>query len=58
MTHSHLVSRRTALKVGAGLAAMPLVHRRTARAANQKTFEMAITEMGLYIAYDLSRPPV
>ena len=46
MTHSHLVSRRTALKVGAGAAAMPLVHIRTARAANQKTFVMGYDPVG------------
>jgi ABC-type nitrate/sulfonate/bicarbonate transport system substrate-binding protein len=46
MTHSHLVSRRTALKVGAGVAAMPLVHIRTVRAANQKTFVMGYDPAG------------
>src|SRR6202030_4340422 len=46
MTHSHLVSRRTALKVGAGVAAMPLVHIRTVRAANQKTFIMGYDPAG------------
>jgi ABC-type nitrate/sulfonate/bicarbonate transport system substrate-binding protein len=46
MTHSHLVSRRTALKVGAGVAAMPLGHIRTARAANQKTFIMGYDPVG------------
>ncbi len=46
MTHSHLVSRRTALKVGAGVAALPLVHIRTVRAANQKTFVMGYDAAG------------
>jgi ABC-type nitrate/sulfonate/bicarbonate transport system substrate-binding protein len=46
MAHSQLVSRRTALKVGAGAAAMPLVHIRTARAANQKTFVMGYDPVG------------
>jgi ABC-type nitrate/sulfonate/bicarbonate transport system substrate-binding protein len=45
MTH-YLVSRRTALKVGAGVAAMPLVHIRTVRAANQKTFIMGYDPTG------------
>jgi hypothetical protein len=46
MTHSHLVSRRTALKVGAGAATIPLVHIHTARAANQKTFIMGYDPVG------------
>jgi ABC-type glycerol-3-phosphate transport system substrate-binding protein len=35
MTQSHQISRRTALKVGAGAAALPLVHIRTAGAAGK-----------------------
>jgi NitT/TauT family transport system substrate-binding protein len=46
MAHSHLVSRRTALKVGAGVAAIPLVNIRTARAADQKTFVMGYDPAG------------
>jgi ABC-type glycerol-3-phosphate transport system substrate-binding protein len=37
MTRSRLVSRRTALKMGAGAAALPLVHIRTAGAAGKLT---------------------
>lgn len=46
MMHSHLVSRRTALKVGAGVAAMPLVDIRSVRAADQKTFSMGYDPAG------------
>ena len=35
MTESHLLSRRAALKFGAAVAALPLVHIRTAGAAGK-----------------------
>jgi hypothetical protein len=46
MMRLRLVSRRTALKVGVGAAALSLAHIRTAPAANQKTFIMGYDPAG------------